>query len=165
MLSFLAQTPHAIIKVSITVWLGIRNIIKANAEETLSLLCYKHLFILGKETPFHTPGLPFLSFPPASTRIFQSELFHTSLWSLQVLQVLGECGNEHLGVQSCWALCGNYYLKIAGEISMIESRLEKLMQIWLVPSYWGSLGHWSTERRRLERKRSCYLALGEDREA
>lgn len=79
MLSLLAQATHAVIKVNITVWLGIRNIIKANAEETLSLSSYKHLFILGKETPFHTPGLPFLSSPPASTRIFQSELFHTSL--------------------------------------------------------------------------------------
>lgn len=40
---------------------------------------------------------------------------------------------------------------------MTESRSENLMQ--MVPSYCGSLGHWSRERRRIERKRSSSLAL------
>lgn len=42
---------------------------------------------------------------------------------------------------------------------MTESRSEKLMQMQMVPSYCGSLGHWSMERRRIESKKSSSLAL------
>lgn len=41
---------------------------------------------------------------------------------------------------------------------MTESSSEKIMQMQMVPSYCGSWGHWSMERR-TERKRSSSLAL------
>lgn len=40
-----------------------------------------------------------------------------------------------------------WYVKIIGRICKTESRLEKLMQMQMFPSYWGSLENWSTDKR------------------
>lgn len=40
-----------------------------------------------------------------------------------------------------------WYVKIIGRISKTESRPEKLMQMQMFPSYCGSLGNWSMEKR------------------
>lgn len=40
-----------------------------------------------------------------------------------------------------------WYVKIIGRISITESRSEKVMQMQMFPSYCGSLGNWSMEKR------------------
>lgn len=117
-----------------------------NAKEALTPSCHSCSFVLGKKITFHSPHLLF---------------FHTACFQVRPLSHLHDLSNIYRYLRSMelsiWEhKASEWYVKIIGRISITESRLEKLMQMF--PSYHGSLAHWSMEKR-IEGKLSSSFAL------